>query len=52
MHKVNVSIMEGYTRYNYADCIWFHIKQQKMEELSRDFVRICEIIYVMTFNSI
>ena len=36
------------TRNNYVDFVWFHIKQQIMEQLSMDIVCIFEIIYAIT----
>ena len=44
-------MMEGtvHVRNNHANCIWFHVKQQIMKELSMDIVYyIFEIFYVLT----
>ena len=48
--KVNVSIMgcRPNTRNNYADRIWFHIKQQITKGSSKSIICISEIIYVIT----
>ena len=51
LSKTRMSIiMEGNTRYCYADSIWFHIKLSKkeiMKELSRQLVCIFVMIYVI-----
>ena len=45
MFYILLKVLLSITRYNYADYIWFYIKQQITKHLSRDIVSIIEIIY-------